>query len=366
MFRTGDKTDFARMLDDVLDEARSTSAHTGRRIQADAAAKGALHGRLHLAIEDEIKPTHTEAVNQAMQLIVQFAEETRLSIPDLCGVAKPKLTAFTSAIMEPIITVATRVFSAPNQQELLSKQIADVRARFDRRVDSAFQDVEVGFIQQQSVMNQPKTIQGNALRVLQAIYDRTRDQINPVFVTELNIGLGEEDSKAAWRYLRDKGLIKTFNLDYSACINAAGIHAIESAALHPDRPTSLFPFATYNVVNIGTAIHSPVQQAGALSTQSQVNTYDAQELSNLNRLVTDLTTHLHELNIDARQRQKAEAQIATIKAQLIDDEPDRVIVQQAGRTLRNITEGAIGSLLATAATQPVVWHWIQQTLASFR
>jgi len=69
------------------------------------------------------------------------------------------------------------------------------------------------------------------------------------------------------------------------------------------------------------------------------------------------------LNLDVRQKQRAEAQIATIRAELAGD-PDPTIVKQAARTLRNITEGAIGSLLATAA-QPGVWHWIHQALAAF-
>jgi hypothetical protein len=46
------------------------------------------------------------------------------------------------------------------------------------------------------------------------------------------------------------------------------------------------------------------------------------------------------------------------------DEPDLVIVRQAGRTPRNIPEGAVGSLLAAAA-QPAVWHGIQHLLAQF-
>ncbi len=37
-------------------------------------------------------------------------------------------------------------------------------------------------------------------------------------------------------------------------------------------------------------------------------------------------------------------------------EPDTEIVKQAGRTLWNIIQGAIGSLLAMGATQPEVWH----------
>jgi hypothetical protein len=87
----------------------------------------------------------------------------------------------------------------------------------------------------------------------------------------------------------------------------------------------------------------------------------------LARLVTDLSKHLDELNLDARRKQRAEAQIATLKAELAgepDGEPDSTIVRQAGRTLRSITEGAIGSLVATAA-QPSVWQWIQRMLANF-
>ena len=60
---------------------------------------------------------------------------------------------------------------------------------------------------------------------------------------------------------------------------------------------------------------------------------------------------------------KAKAQIATIQAQLADDEPDGRIIAQAGRTLRNITEGAIGSLIA-AAVQPGIWHAVYQTLTT--
>ena len=190
----------------------------------------------------------------------------------------------------------------------------------------------------------------------------SRGQTKPVFVTDLDIGLDAESLRAAWRYLRDRRLIQTFTPDNAARINAAGIDAIENAQLHPDQPTSPFPLATYNILNIGTAIHSQVQQAGSQSTQSQVLTYSSQEISDLNRLVTELTSHLHELDIDSRERRRAEAQIATLKAQL-SDEPNPVIVEQAGRTLRSITEGAIGSLIA-AAVQPTVWHWIDQTMAT--
>jgi AbiTii len=87
-------------------------------------------------------------------------------------------------------------------------------------------------------------------------------------------------------------------------------------------------------------------------------------LQDLGKLVTEFTNHLDELKLDQRQLQRAEAQLAIIKTEL-SGEPDATIVKQAGRSLRAITEGAISSLLATAAMQPTVWHWIHQTLAAF-
>lgn len=211
-------------------------------------------------------------------------------------------------------------------------------------------------------------VQSNALRLLRAIYEQTHDQTRPVDnVIQLKTGLTEEESRAAWRYLRDKGLIQTFNLDYAARINGNGVDAIENAQNHPNQPTRSFPSVTYNnvynTVHIGSMIASSVQQAGSYADQKQALVYNSRdERSNLERLVVELTTHLNELNIDAHLRQKAETQIATIKAQLSDDEPDPIIIKQAGRTLRNITEGAIASLVATAV-QPAVWHWILQAMA---
>jgi hypothetical protein len=73
----------------------------------------------------------------------------------------------------------------------------------------------------------------------------------------------------------------------------------------------------------------------------------------LTRLVTELTEHLDELNLDGRERQRAEVQIAALKVELAGD-PDPAMLRQTGRSLRSITEGAIGSLLATAATNPAV------------
>jgi hypothetical protein len=208
------------------------------------------------------------------------------------------------------------------------------------------------------------TNQGKALRLLKAIYDSTRSSTAPVSISDVHTGLPEEDLKAAWRYLKDRGLIDTFNVPYTARINGAGVDAIENAERHPDRPSSNFPSATHNVVyntmNVGTISNSPIQQAGVHSAQSQTATYGANDLDEMRRLVTEFRLHLSELRLDGRQEQRAQAQIATLEAQLTDD-PDSVIIRQAGRTLRSITEGAIGAL-AAAAAQPIIWTWVGEAM----
>ena len=92
-------------------------------------------------------------------------------------------------------------------------------------------------------MTDSQKSQSKALRILKGIYDQTRDGGDPIFVAELAeaAGLTEPESEAAWRYLKDRGLIETFNLHYTARINAAGIHAIEDAQKPPGPADPCFP-----------------------------------------------------------------------------------------------------------------------------
>jgi hypothetical protein len=120
----------------------------------------------------------------------------------------------------------------------------------------------------------PPPAQSNALRLLRAIYDQTHNQTNPVDdVTQLKTGLTEEESKAAWRYLRDKGLIQTFNLDYAARINGNGVDAIENAQNHPNQPTAKFPSVTYNnvynTVHVASMVGSSFNKLAPMRTRSR-------------------------------------------------------------------------------------------------
>jgi hypothetical protein len=123
------------------------------------------------------------------------------------------------------------------------------------------------------------------------------------------------------------------------------------------KPTPRRATSMQNVhISGGNFNNSPIGVGGTVN--QSVNSNDARTLNDLQHLVEVFEKHIDELVLDPAARRKATAQVATIKAQL-EDEPDTVIISQAVKTLRNITEGAIGSLIATAA-QPSVWAWVSQ------
>ncbi len=107
-----------------------------------------------------------------------------------------------------------------------------------------------------------------------------------------------------------------------------------------------------NVISGGDISQSPIQQ-GVNSQQEQKVEYATPSRQDLATLVDLLGKHIDELGLASDDRRKVDAQLATINAQLID-EPNPSIIREAFGTIKNITEGAIGSLLASGA-QPAVW-----------
>jgi hypothetical protein len=175
-------------------------------------------------------------------------------------------------------------------------------------------------------------------------------------------GYTDPQCLSAWQEISTAsivGLIETVRnklLDFVLEIEAENPDAGEA----PPDTQPIAPERVQQLVNNFFAPVGNIAQHGRDFTQTANIGIQPQEFT---RLVTEFTSHVDELNLDAHQRRMVEVQIATLKAQLVGD-PDPVILKQAGRTLRNITEGAIGSLLATAAVQPAVWLWIQRTLAA--
>lgn len=103
--------------------------------------------------------------------------------------------------------------------------------------------------------------------------------------------------------------------------------------------------------NIGTMHNSPLQHVSPGGHGTQTTTYSSDDLRSVVALYRQ---HVDELRLDDVQRRRADAQVATIEAQLID-EPDPSIIRSAGRSLKTIVEGAIGGAAGTAIAAAPVW-----------
>jgi phage baseplate assembly protein W len=87
----------------------------------------------------------------------------------------------------------------------------------------------------------PRTIQDNAYRLLKAIKAQTENTNAPVFIVELapELRMSEGEIQGAFRYLKGKRWIDTFNIDYTARINAAGHDHV--AQVEQEAPLVPFP-----------------------------------------------------------------------------------------------------------------------------
>lgn len=195
-------------------------------------------------------------------------------------------------------------------------------------------------------------------QILKAIFRKIGDETTKnVLIIDLKIGFDNIEKDKffdALKELIEEGLIYergrgglTFTPD-----------GLDKAMLLINPP----PTINQNTLNIGHAVNSPVQQ-GIQSYQQQTINYELPKIEELHQLVEFMCKNLSELKLPPAAEKKAKAQLATIEAQLID-EPNPSIIKEAGKTLRNVTEGAVGSILANAA-QPGVWAVVQSILAMF-
>ena len=74
----------------------------------------------------------------------------------------------------------------------------------------------------------------NAFRLLFAISTHSKNSSSPVFVTDLGLDMDEQAAKTAWEYLRDRDLIRTYNLPYSARINSNGTDLLAKSSTVTD------------------------------------------------------------------------------------------------------------------------------------
>jgi hypothetical protein len=156
------------------------------------------------------------------------------------------------------------------------------------------------------------------------------------------LGYSDEETNLITDYLRDEGLVK-FPAFGQITITHYGVVEVENALANPEQPTQYFP--PVNIINIGQMINSQIQQDTNQSVQTMAFTSD--DLKSIAKFIEEFKNRLPELQIEKDTQQEAEADLATLEAQLKSSKPKHTILRECLASLRRILENATGQVAAT-------------------
>jgi hypothetical protein len=155
-----------------------------------------------------------------------------------------------------------------------------------------------------------------------------------------NVGLSQGDFTDAFRYLAQERLAS--GSSSGVRLTHAGVVEIEAALSQPDTPTQHFPV---NIIHIEQMSHSQIQQGTVGSTQS--GTFASLDLAAVAEFIGGLKTQLPQLGLASDDEAVAQSDLVTIETQLSSPRPKAEIIKESLRSIRNIAEGAVGSLAAS-------------------
>ncbi len=280
-----------------------------------------------------------------MRLIKDFAERIQLTPMELISSARPQLENLGAEFIAAFPSLGG------NHNNAIQQTQAKYRGKFHQRIDHALRDIEIGFIGGRNVLGQSqKTIQANALRLLQAMEEATRGQSTPVVVPEglRNLVITEEEAKAAFNYLRTAGLIQAnFGLKFAAVISAQGHDALRDAQRAPDQPSRAFPEITYNYLHVETMIGSNVQQGATNSKITAAQTVTTGQLvARVRDLITQVERALPTSDLATVTQEQARAALVELREATGEQTPDAGRIRPRLEALKRIMEGAAGNLVA--------------------
>jgi hypothetical protein len=196
--------------------------------------------------------------------------------------------------------------------------------------------------------NQIRATQAKRFAFLQLVYQDWQDvragRIQAVSATDIRqrLGVDSNEGDRIEEYLKGRGLIKYVTMGPTIAITPFGIDYVENALSEPDSPTEFFP--AVNVLHIGSVINSQIQQ-GTTDSQ-QHGEWQGLGSGDLKTLVKQLKAFLESTPLTTTQKADAEANVLTLEAQSIAHVPNKSIVREAMRSLRNIAEATGAAVIA--------------------
>jgi hypothetical protein len=109
-----------------------------------------------------------------------------------------------------------------------------------------------------------------------------------------------------------------------------------------------------NSITIGSMTGSTIQQGSPGAQQTVSITFNIESITNaLDRFASAIATGA----LPEKTVNELVGDVQTIRAQLAKPSPSRIIIQEAGKSLRNVVEGIAGGMLTPAAMTAAAALW---------
>jgi len=146
--------------------------------------------------------------------------------------------------------------------------------------------------------------------------------------------------------------VKTIVLNWSLKLEANGIFGDGHSFTFSKEEKQAASTTSYNVNNFyGSASQLQIQQG--VNSGSQKGSFTSETSDALRAFINESRRRLAELPLDSADRGEAGAELSTLEAQLSSSRPKANVIGQSLKTMRNILEGATGSLVAYELLQRI-------------
>jgi hypothetical protein len=170
------------------------------------------------------------------------------------------------------------------------------------------------------------------------------------------LGITEDEGHRIETYLAERSLIEF--VGGSVGLTAAGMDYVEAAIVEPDEPTEYFP--PINVLHIEQVTNSQIQQGTIHSTQTG-EWAGPLDVPRVTAAITDLRQAIADLPLAVRGT--ADANLATIQAQVSSPRPSFAIIRESVGLVRDVLTGA-GAGVTLAEKLPPLLHALGMAVGS--
>lgn len=181
------------------------------------------------------------------------------------------------------------------------------------------------------------------LEFMERLYEVTEGRtLIVVSIDQLATELGWPDTEASAvvEYLNAEGLLE-HEMGNQASITHAGVVEVEEALEHPSRPTEHFP--AINLVMVQGSVVGSQIQAGTIGSEQQQDVQLLAEREVVSQFLDELRAVLASAAVNDEDRAAANADIASVKAQLASPRPNAAVIREGLRSLRSVAENLVAS-----------------------